>query len=84
MDDILDICKKLALEHGEDVQCYKFHLLLKQEFPEATPYYNGNHVLTLIAGRLWDKTGLWAYPLESEPRMLRQLERAMIEREVNE
>ena len=39
--------------------CYRFHLVLKQRFPEAIPYMNSerNHVASLIGDTLYDITG---------------------------
>lgn len=39
--------------------CYRFHLLLKQRFPEAVPYMNGerNHVASKIGETLYDISG---------------------------
>jgi len=37
--------------------CYHFHLILKEVFPEAVPYYDADHVLTEIEGKFYDITG---------------------------
>lgn len=38
--------------------CLKFHLLLREVFPEAGDlYYNSNHVLTPIGGKFYDIDG---------------------------
>ena len=45
-------------EYGFEIQCFAFHRLLKTQFPEALPYYNGDHVVSLIEGELFDMSGL--------------------------
>lgn len=37
--------------------CYLFYLILKNYYKEAQPYYNQDHVVTLINGRFYDITG---------------------------
>jgi hypothetical protein len=38
--------------------CLKFHRLLKSVFPNATGYYNSDHVITEIDGEFVDIDGL--------------------------
>jgi len=40
--------------------CLKFHRLLKAVFPDATGYYNSDHVLTEIDGDFYDIDGATA------------------------
>ena len=37
--------------------CYKFYLILKEVFPDAVGYYNGDHVITKINGKFYDIDG---------------------------
>lgn len=37
--------------------CYHLYLILKEVFPEALPYYDGDHVITKIDGKYYDITG---------------------------
>jgi hypothetical protein len=37
--------------------CYRFYLILKEVFPEAIAYYDGDHVITRIDDRYYDITG---------------------------
>ncbi len=37
--------------------CYQFHLILKAVFPEATAWYDGSHVWTLMCGKYFDVGG---------------------------
>lgn len=77
LDFIHQEVRRIVEECGKDVQCYRFHLLLKERFPEAVALYTGNHVLSLIGGSLWDKNGLYAYPVDGEPRVKEKLIEAM-------
>lgn len=38
-------------------ECLKFHRLLKAVFPDATGYYNSDHVITEIDGSFFDLDG---------------------------
>lgn len=38
-------------------KCFRFHLLLREVFPSAQPFYDGNHVITEINGEYWDIRG---------------------------
>lgn len=69
--------------HAETVYtngaCYQFHLILKQVWPNAVPWYDSivGHGLTEIEGRYYDITGevnlpLKSYPLAQEPRILEE------------
>lgn len=62
---ILEFCKAM-LNHRHDAfkyfttgGCFQFHLLLKAAYPDDNPlpYYNGDHVITEIAGHYYDITG---------------------------
>ncbi|MEH6368498.1 MAG: hypothetical protein V7764_19695 [Pseudomonas marincola] len=44
---------RFALNGG----CFKVYLVLKQAFPQAEPYYNGDHVITRIDGDYYDIRG---------------------------
>ena len=37
--------------------CYHFYLILKEVFPEAECWYDGDHVLTKIGNKFYDITG---------------------------
>lgn len=37
--------------------CVKFFLLLKMIYPEAVAYYNSEHIVSMINGKLWDSNG---------------------------
>ena len=37
--------------------CYQFYKILKQVFPQATAWYNIDHVITEINGKFYDITG---------------------------
>lgn len=73
-EEVKKVCEHIVELEGSDIQCYRFHQLLKRHYGEAVPYYNGEHVLSLIGGRFWDKNGLVLFPLESEPNSVRALE----------
>lgn len=49
--------RKIFTEGG----CYRFHLILKQVFPGATPWQTQDegHVLTRIGGHFYDILGEW-------------------------
>lgn len=38
--------------------CFKTHLLLKAVYPQATGWYNGEHILTQIDGEIYDIDGI--------------------------
>lgn len=38
--------------------CWQFHLLLKEVWPNAKPYWNDVHVITLIDSVYYDITGI--------------------------
>ena len=69
---IYEINQELPQYDFQSGDCFLFFLALKQRFPEAVPYYDGDHVYTMIAGRLWDSKGLAMYPMESEPRIFEE------------
>ena len=37
--------------------CYHFHLILKEVFPTAKPWYDMDHMITEIDGKYYDITG---------------------------
>lgn len=37
--------------------CFGFHLILKEVFPDATAYYNSDHVITKVDDKFYDITG---------------------------
>lgn len=49
--------------------CFKFYEEMKKKFPQATPLYDGGHVVVLIDNNIWDITGLLYYDLRLEPRI---------------
>lgn len=64
--------RKIILQvYGKNVNCFRYHLeLVKRLGRVGEPYYNGDHVLTLLPnGNLYDKTGMVFYPMKSEPRI---------------
>lgn len=38
--------------------CLNFHLILRSVYSEAIPYYDVNHIVTKIDGKLYDITGV--------------------------
>ncbi len=38
--------------------CYRFYLILKEVFPDAIAYYDGDHVITRIGDKYYDITGM--------------------------
>ncbi len=51
--------------------CYQFYLILASVFPEATAWYDSDHVITRIEGRFYDVTGEITpgrhIPIETDP-----------------
>ncbi|MCU1717336.1 hypothetical protein [Pseudomonas sp. 5P_3.1_Bac2] len=43
--------------HGLNGACFPVYLLLKQAFPDAEPWYDGNHVITKIGADFYDIRG---------------------------
>jgi hypothetical protein len=37
--------------------CYRFYLILRQVYPDAVAYYDGDHVITRIDDRYYDISG---------------------------
>lgn len=37
--------------------CFKLFILLKEVYPDAVAYYDGDHVITKIGDRFWDIRG---------------------------
>lgn len=76
MNAVSHAIKVINIENSEkdflNGDCFLFHTLLKGFFPEAVPFYDGNHVYSMVYGRLWDCRGLRLYPLEAEPRIYEQ------------
>lgn len=54
--------------------CYQLYKILKVLFPESLPYYNGEHVITLIDGQYYDINGIRddykSFHLMSEQEMI--------------
>ena len=56
-------------------RCYQLYAMLKELFPQAVAWYEGNHVYTEINGEYYDINGVYleiphdAYLLSSEPRI---------------
>lgn len=58
--------------YTERVNCFRYHLELIKTFPDGIAFYDGNHVLTMINGRFYDKRGMVMYPMKDEPRIYEQ------------
>lgn len=37
--------------------CFQFYRILKCVFPQAIAYYNGDHIVSMIDGRMYDVNG---------------------------
>lgn len=73
VDNILEHVLKLSSTFDPEGTCVDFHLLLVDHFQNAVPYYDGDHVTTMIEGCLWDKKGLRNYPVSLEPAILKTM-----------
>ena len=76
IDDIYDLVRWVATQCDKNTSCVDFHYMLVENLPEGVegkPYYDGNHVTTMINGCLWDRTGLRHYPMEIEPSKLEKM-----------
>lgn len=55
--------------------CFRLHLILRAIWPEAEPWYDGDHVITKIGNHWYDITGEVLpqrhLPLTREPAILR-------------
>lgn len=54
--------------------CFKLYILLKQIYPDATPWYDHDHIITEIAGRFWDIRG----EVLPSPRHIRMSDDALL------
>jgi hypothetical protein len=67
-------------------RCFEFYLILKQLFPQAVPYEDGNHVITEIDGLYYDASGLVDIrnhtPLLLEKRILKNHYRALLTKNI--
>lgn len=58
MTDPLTIIKALNDIGSLEGKCYEVYRLLKVVFPQAEGWYDGDHVITRIDGKFYDKSGL--------------------------
>ena len=42
--------------------CYHFHLILKEVFEDAVPFWDGDHIISKIDNKFYDITGEVAKP----------------------
>jgi len=64
-DQVLAIIAEILREHGTQINCFIFHLKLKQHFPFAKPWHlTEGHILTEIEGKFYDKTGLIMHKMD--------------------
>lgn len=56
--DPLDVIAALKDISSLNGKCYEVSRLLKVIYPQATAWYDGEHVITRINGRFYDKSGL--------------------------
>lgn len=60
-------------KYGKNVNCFRYHLELVRIFEEGIPFYDGNHVLTLMPNnKMYDKSGMRMYDMRQEPRIYKQ------------
>ena len=59
------ICRTFGRYPSMSGGCLKFHILLLRIFPEASGWYNGDHVLTEIDGVKYDIDGEYKNPTDS-------------------
>ena len=68
--EILDFIRSIRESFGASIavyrfgNCYQFYEILKQVYPEAEAFYDGNHVWTKIAGRYYDIMGEKVFNIE--------------------
>lgn len=60
-DEFRIVRDKIINEYTIDINCFKFYQELKKEYPNAVAFYDGDHILTMINGSLYDKTGCKMY-----------------------
>lgn len=46
-----------VMRYGQNGSCFHVYRLLAEVFPDAEPWYDGNHVITKIGERFYDITG---------------------------
>jgi hypothetical protein len=55
---------------GPNINCFHYHLELVKHIGHGEPYYNGDHVLTLLRdGKFYDFKGVAFYPMKEEPNL---------------
>lgn len=54
---IRESCPEWQIKIFTEGACYQFFLILQNRFPQAVPYYDGDHVITYIDGHYYDITG---------------------------
>jgi hypothetical protein len=63
MNNILEIISTIRSSFGGSIavytcgNCYQFYEILKSIFPDAKPYYDGNHIWTKINNEFYDIRG---------------------------
>jgi len=64
-DQVLAGVAEILKQHGEQINCFTFHLELKRRFPFAKPWHLiEGHILTEIEGKFYDKTGLVLHKMD--------------------
>lgn len=64
-----NVRKEILDQYGWKINCFRYYQELKQRFPEAVCFYDGNHICTMLNGNLYDKHGLVMYNFkEMEPK----------------
>ena len=65
-ESIIDLIRRTFGRYAsESGGCLKFHILLLRIFPEASGWYNSDHVLTEIDGVMYDIDGIYAKDTKS-------------------
>ncbi len=76
IEGVNDFIKAITKAHP-DINCYALYELLKEEYPHAVDYTDGDHAYTMIHGALWDKRGMRVYPLRNEKNIRNTLKRVL-------
>lgn len=62
-DKVLELLRLLRsldkniVYNGQNGRCFQIHSILRIAFPQAEPWYNGNHIISKIGGDYYDITG---------------------------
>jgi hypothetical protein len=72
-DNFEDIRDEISGQYADadfmNGHCMLFHLELKRRYPEATPIFNVEHVMTVLGGGVWDHSGCVWFTQEIEPTL---------------